>query len=160
MAKTKKAASLAPAGSVLASNRKALHEYHVHERLEAGIVLVGSEVKSIKDGRISLVEAFAQFDGDELFMHAAHVAEYTQAHQRNHEPLRKRKLLLKRRELDKLRKQVSAGGMTLIPLTVFAKNGYIKIEIGLCQGKQLHDKRASIKEKELRREMDRALKER
>lgn len=155
MAKTKQK-ELAPNSAILAKNRKATHDYHVLERYEAGIVLVGSEVKSIRDGKISLKEAYASFSRGELFMHAAHISEYRQAHARNHEPLRERKLLLHRRELDKLRDAVAKEGLTLIPLSVYLKDGRIKVELGLCRGKQMHDKRASLKERELKREMDRA----
>ena len=102
MAKTKKKAGLAPPGSTLAQNRKALFEYHVLERFEAGISLLGSEVKSIRDAKVSLVESFAQFRGSELYLLGAHVAEYPMAHARNHDPVRPRKLLLHRRELDRL----------------------------------------------------------
>jgi SsrA-binding protein len=149
--------SLAPAGSVLAQNRKALFNYHVLERFEAGISLMGSEVKSIRDGKISLAESYAAFTGSELFMLGAHVAEYEQAHQRNHDPLRRRKLLLHRRELDKLHDAVSKQGLTLIPLSVYLKDGRIKVEIGLCKGKQAHDKRQSIKERDQKKEMRRAV---
>jgi SsrA-binding protein len=151
---------LAPAGSVLAQNRRALFNYHVVERFEAGVVLMGSEVKSIRDGKISLAESFAGFTGDELYLLQAHVAEYEQAHGRNHDPLRRRKLLLHRRELDRLQDAVSREGLTLVPLTVYLKEGRIKIEVGLCRGKQAHDKRQSIKERDHKREMQRAVSER
>ena len=165
MAKKHDKASLAPADAILAQNRKALHNYHVLERFEAGVQLLGSEVKSIRDGKVSLLEAYAQFDKGktgtpELFLHAAHISEYTQAHRRNHDPLRKRKLLLHRKELDRLDKQVAQSGLTLIPLSMYIKNGYVKVELGLCQGKQMHDKRASLKEREQKREMARAMRDR
>ncbi len=146
-------------GHVFVKNRRASHEYHIRERLEAGISLVGSEVKSIRDGRCSLAEAFCQFHQGELFLLQAHIAEYTQAHSRNHVPLRRRKLLMHRRELDRLQDAIQQKGMTLIPLALYAKTGLIKLELGLCQGKQLHDKRATIKEREQKREMDRAIRE-
>jgi SsrA-binding protein len=165
VAKKHDKASLAPKDSILAVNRKALHDYHVLERIEAGVQLLGSEVKSIRDGKVSLLEAYAQFTKTkigppELYLHASHVAEYTQAHRRNHDPLRKRKILLHRKELDRLEKQVAQSGLTLIPLSLYIKNGYVKVELGLCQGKQMHDKRASLKERETRREMDRAMRDR
>jgi len=158
--KKKKQKSLAASGTMLAQNRRALHEYEVLERYEAGLALVGSEVKSVKDGKISLTEAFASFDRHELWLHRAHISEYVQAHKRNHEPLRRRKLLLHRRELDKLEQEVAPGGLTLIPLAVYLKGSYVKVELGLCRGKQLHDKRASIKERDTKREVDRAIRER
>jgi SsrA-binding protein len=146
--------------TTLAVNRRATHDYHVLERHECGVAFTGSEVKSIREGKITLVESYAQFERGELWMVGAHISEYVLAHRRNHEPMRKRKLLLKRRELDKLADSVSKDGLTLIPLKVYTRGRNIKIEIGLCKGKQVHDKRASIKEREHKREMDRALRER
>ena len=160
MAKTKKKAGLAPPGSTLAQNRKALFEYHVLERFEAGISLLGSEVKSIRDAKVSLVESFAQFRGSELYLLGAHVAEYPMAHARNHDPVRPRKLLLHRRELDRLDEAVRRQGYTLVPLSIYLKDGRIKVELGLCKGKQVHDKRASLKDRDQKREIDRALRER
>lgn len=138
-------------------NRKAKFEYEIIERLETGLQLFGSEVKAIREGKCSLAEAFCQFYGDELYLVQAHIAEYTQAHARNHEPLRRRKVLLHRRQLDRLFEQVQQQGLTLIPLSLYAKDHFIKLELGLCRGKKVHDKRASIKEREQKREMDRAL---
>ena len=160
MGKKKKQKSLAASGTMLAQNRRALHEYEVLERHEAGLALVGSEVKSVKDGKISLTEAFASFDRSELWLHRAHISEYVQAHKRNHEPLRRRKLLMHRRELDKLEREVGPGGLTLIPLAVYLKGSYVKVELGLCRGKQMHDKRASIKERDSKRELAREIRER
>jgi SsrA-binding protein len=159
LAKAKKNRGLAPPGAQLAQNRRALFNYHVVERLEAGISLMGSEVKSIREAKVSLAESFAQFRGNELFLMGAHVAEYPMAHQRNHEPVRPRKLLLHRRELDRLHDAVQRSGFTLVPLGLHLKDGRIKVELGLCKGKQVHDKRASIKEREQKREMDRAMRE-
>jgi SsrA-binding protein len=145
---------------LLTKNRRALFNYHVLERFEAGISLLGSEVKSIRDGKVSLAEAYAQFAASELYLAGAHVAEYVQAHARNHDPMRKRKLLLHRRELDRLKEAVSHEGLTLVPLALYLKEGRVKVDLGLCRGKQVHDKRASLKEKEQKREVDRALRER
>jgi len=156
VSKQKKPKGLAPAGSMLAQNRRATHEYEVLERHEAGIALCGSEVKSIRAGRASLAEAYAGFVGDELYLLGSHVAEYEQAHRRNHETVRRRKLLLHRRELDKLKDAVSKQGLTLIPLALYLKDGFVKVELALSRGKQLHDKRASLKEREQKREIDRA----
>ncbi|MCA9637646.1 MAG: SsrA-binding protein SmpB [Myxococcales bacterium] len=146
-------------GQVFAANRRALHEYQVIERIEAGIELYGSEVKSIRDSKMSLTEAYCQFRGDELFLYQAHVAEYVLAHARNHVTIRPRKLLLHRRELDRLSEAVRMEGLTIIPLKVYAKGGLIKVEIALCRGKKVHDKRASIKERDQKREIDRAIRE-
>ncbi|HLT35266.1 MAG TPA: SsrA-binding protein SmpB, partial [Enhygromyxa sp.] len=144
---------------VLEDNRKARFDFEILEELEAGIVLQGSEVKSIRDHRVSLKEAFCQFRGDELFLQQAHVAEFVQAHARNHPPLRARKLLLHRRELDRLRDAVKQQGLTIVPLALYLKDRNIKILIGLARGKKVHDKRASIKEREQTREMQRAVRE-
>ncbi len=149
----------APERTILVLNRKATFNYEILERYEAGVSLVGSEVKSIRAGKVSLAEAFAQFQGKELFLKQAHVGEFPQAHARNHDPLRPRKLLLHRRELDQLRDAVQLGGLAIIPLSMYLKDGRIKLEIGLGRGKKVHDKRASIKEREQKREMARALRE-
>jgi len=145
---------------MLAKNRRALHEFEILDRFEAGLVLQGSEVKSIRDGKASLAEAFAQFTGSELWLRSAHIAEYPMAHQRNHDPLRPRKLLLHRRELDRLADAVAKGGLTVVPLALYLKDGRIKLEIGLARGKKGVDKRQSIKERDQKREMARAIRER
>ncbi|EDM78954.1 SsrA-binding protein [Plesiocystis pacifica SIR-1] len=157
MAKKKKKRKLGD--EVLEENRKATHDYEILEELESGVALQGSEVKSIRDGRISLKEAYCQFRGDELFLLQAHIAEFPQAHARNHPPLRARKLLLHRRELDKLHDAVKTQGLTIVPLVVYLKSRRIKILIGLGRGKKVHDKRAAIKERDQKREMQRALRE-
>lgn len=144
----------------LAVNRRATHDYEILERFEAGIMLTGSEVKSVRDGRISLTEAFAQIDRGEPWLIGAHIAEYLLAHRRNHEPMRRRKLLLNRREIDKLGQAVSRGGLTLIPLRVYLKGRRVKVELGLCRGKQAHDKRQREREREHKRDIERALRER
>jgi len=159
VAKSNKAKGAAPPGSVLVKNRRATFEFEILERYEAGMVLVGSEVKSIRDGKASLTEAYAQFQGDELYLLGMHIAEFPQAHQRNHPPLRPRKLLLHRRQLDKLHDAVKTAGLTLVPLQLYLKDGRIKLELGLGRGKKAHDKRASIKEREQRREVSRVLRE-
>ncbi len=141
----------------LAVNRKARHDYLIEEEIEAGMMLVGSEVKSIRDGKASLAEAFCAYKGDELFLLQSHIAEYTQAHARNHLPVRPRKLLLHRRELDRLRQAVQREGMTLVPLEIYVKGRVLKLLIGLARGKKVHDKRHAIKERDEKREMQRAL---
>ncbi len=150
---------MAPPGSSLAQNRRASFNYEILERFEAGIVLMGSEVKSIRDAKISLAESFAQFQDGELFLLGAHVGEYPMAHRRNHEPLRPRKLLLHRRQLDHLSEQVKQAGMTIVVMQLYLKDGRIKLEIALGRGKKVHDKRASIKDREQQREVQRALRE-
>lgn len=145
---------------MLARNRKASHDYQVLERIEAGVRLLGSEVKSIREGKISIKEAYASFAADELFLVGAHVAEYKQAHGRNHDPVRRRKLLMHRRELDRLEQAVTRKGLTLVPLSVYSRDGKIKVELGICRGKKVRDRRATLKEREQRREMRRAIRER
>lgn len=145
---------------LLAENRKARHEFHFVHEYEAGVALLGSEVKSIRDRKISLAEAFCQFHGDELFLMQAHVAEYTNAHARNHAPLRQRKLLLKRRELDAIKTAVKQEGLTVVPTKVYLKDRRIKLGIAVARGKKLFDKRATIRAREEKREMDRARRER
>lgn len=156
MAKKKKKKSLGD--KVFELNKKARHDYEIQEEFEAGIVLAGSEVKSIRDGRVSLKEAFCQFKRGELYLHQAHIAEYVQAHARNHITTRARKLMLHRKELDKLEQAVQQAGMTIVPLSVYLKERYIKVLIGLAKGMKQHDKRHAIKEREQKREMDRAIK--
>ncbi len=147
-------------GHAFVQHRKALFEYEVLERHEAGIALMGSEVKSIRDGRCSLAEAYCQFNGSgELFLIQAHIHEYPMAHSRNHLPLRQRKLLMHRKELDHLADLVSKSGLTLIPLDMHARAGKIKVAMALCRGKKTYDKRAAIKEREQKREISRAIRE-
>jgi SsrA-binding protein len=145
---------------VLSVNRRASFDYEVIERYEAGIAFTGSEVKSVREGRISLAEAYALVERGEAWLIGAHVAEYVLAHRRNHEPMRRRKLLLHRREIDKLAASVSRDGLTLIPLKVYTKGRHIKVELGLCRGKQQHDKREKEREREHKREVDREMRER
>ena len=159
MAKGNKTKGTAPPGSSLAQNRRATFEFEILERFEAGLVLKGSEVKSMRDGKLSLTESYAQFEGTELFLLGAHVAEFPQAHRRNHEPLRPRKLLLHRRQLDRLHEAVQQAGMTIVVLQLYLKDGRIKAELGLARGKKVHDKRASIKSREQEREVRRAMRE-
>lgn len=141
-------------------NKKAFYQYHVLEKVEAGIALQGTEVKSIRDGKISLTESYARVDGTEVFLVGCHIPEYRPGSWTNHDPLRKRKLLLHRREIRKLRARVEEKGLTLVPLRLyFNKRGYAKVEIGVCRGKRLHDKRESMKardaERDIRRQMAR-----
>ncbi|MCA9701673.1 MAG: SsrA-binding protein SmpB [Myxococcales bacterium] len=158
MARKKKKRQLGD--ELLDENRKARHDFEILEELEAGVALEGSEVKSIRDGKVSLKEAFCQFRGDELYLMQAHIAEFPQAHARNHAPLRARKLLLHRSELDRYHEAVKQQGLTIVPLAVYLKDRRIKLLISLARGKKVHDKRAAIKEREQKLEMQRAIRER
>jgi SsrA-binding protein len=145
-----------PGGRDITVNRRAFHDYHVDDRFEAGIALVGSEVKSLRDGRANLSDAYARFIGNELYLIGAHVSPYGPASLFGHEPKRDRKLLMHRRELDRLAGKVNEKGLTLVPLRLYWKDGRAKVEIGLARGKRQYDKRQAIKERDERREMDRA----
>lgn len=137
-------------------NKKAFFEYRIIERFIAGISLVGSEIKSAREGKISFVDSFCQFTNGELYIRNMHIAVYDKANIWNHEPKRDRKLLLQRKELHRLDKSLVGSGMTIVPLSAFISDkGFLKIEIGLVKGKNLYDKRESIKEKDLQRNNDR-----
>jgi SsrA-binding protein len=142
---------------VLARNRRARHEYHVDEVFEAGLVLAGSEVKSIRAGKVTLVDAFAEIDKNEAWLHQMDVGVYAFAHQRNHDPRRRRKLLLNRKEIDRLAGKIREKGFTLVPLSLYEKKGRVKAELALVHGKQQWDKREDTKKRESQREMDRAM---
>lgn len=147
-----------PAGrKVVATNRKARHEYHILDEWEAGLVLTGSEVKSLRDGRVSFQDAFARVDGGEVWLHSLHISPYIQANRQNHDPLRPRKLLLRRQEIRKLIGKVEEKGLTLVPLEIYFQRGYAKVRIALAQGKQLHDKREALKKRDQEREARRAM---
>lgn len=140
-------------------NRPATFEYAIEERIEAGIVLVGSEIKSIRNGRVSFNDSYCYFDRGELWIRSLHIAEYSNAGYAGHIPVHDRKLLLTRKELRKWQNKVKEKGLSIIPLSVFInENGFAKVEIGLGRGKKLHDKRESIKSREAEREMKRFLK--
>ena len=141
----------------LASNRKALHDYLVHDRFEAGLVLTGTEVKSCRAGRVQLREAYVDFRNGEAWLVGAHVSAYGPGARDNPPPERDRKLLLSRRELDKLAGRAQVKGYTVVPLALYAKGDRLKLEIALVSGKKLHDKRESERAKELDREAARAL---
>lgn len=144
----------------IARNRRAYHRFHVLDELEAGIVLVGTEVKSLRAGEVSLQEAYVRIKDGELWLVGAHVPEYTFGNRQNHEPTRDRKLLVHRRELAKWAKQVREKGVTMVPLEIYFRGSRVKVRVGLVRGKRLHDKRAADRERSDRREMDRALKRR
>ncbi len=139
-------------------NRKALHDFHVFEKVEAGIRLIGSEVKSIRDGNLTLSDSYAKIEGGQVFLLNCHIAEYPNAGSFGHEPRRKRKLLLHKSEIRKLERRVEETGYALVPLRVFfSPRGFAKVELGICRGKQLHDKRESMKEREIDREIEREM---
>ena len=142
---------------VVATNRRAKHEYFILETFEAGIVLQGSEIKSVRAGQISLAEAYVRIDGKEAWLEEAHIAPYEQASRFNHEPLRARKLLLHSTEIHKLWNTVRQKGVAIIPLSVYLKNGKAKVEIAVAKGKKLYDKRAEIAERDSKREIERHL---
>jgi SsrA-binding protein len=142
---------------LVAQNKKARHDYHIDATYEAGIVLVGTEVKSLRAGRASLVDAFAQFRDGELYLHGLHIPEYAQGTWTNHAPRRVRKLLMKRAELDKLERKSGESGYALIPLSLYFKDGYAKVEIALARGKKSYDKRATIAERDAKRDIARAM---
>jgi SsrA-binding protein len=138
-------------------NRRAFHDYFIDERFEAGLVLTGSEVKSLRDHRAHLKDAYARFFGDELFLVGAHINPYAPASQFGHDPIRTRKLLLHRREIERLRGKILERGLTLVPLRLYWSKGRAKAELGLARGKKQYDKRASIRERMEHREVERAM---
>ncbi len=140
---------------IIANNKKARHDYHISNEVEAGIVLVGTEVKSIREGRINLKDAYADIKNGEVFLRQMHITPYTYAYYDNHDPLRSRKLLLHKREIKKMTNKVAERGFTIVPLKVYFKNGKVKVQIGLAKGKKLYDKRESIKNRDVQRELDR-----
>lgn len=142
---------------VLCRNRKARHEYSIDEAFEAGVVLAGSEVKSIRDGKVTLVDAFAQIENGEAWLHQMDVGVYAFAHARNHEPRRRRKLLLHRKEIDRLVGKIREKSYTLVPLSLYEKKGHVKVELALVHGKQQHDRRDDVRKREAQREIDRAM---
>lgn len=139
------------------TNRRATHEFHIMQKIECGIVLEGTEVKSVRMGRAQLQESFARIDNDELFLYGCHIDPYDKASQHNHLPSRDRKLLVHKRELKRLAAETSVKGVTLIPLAMYFKNGLVKVELGVARGKHEHDKRETIRRKEQEREARRAM---
>jgi SsrA-binding protein len=149
------------AEKVVATNRKAFHDYFIEERYEAGIMLQGTEVKSLREGRVNLQDSYASVRGSEVFLHQCHISPYSHGNIMNHEPTRVRKLLLHKIEIHKLLGKTQQKGLTLIPLRIyFSKRGYAKVELGLAKGKKLYDRRETIKTREAGREVQRAIKER
>jgi SsrA-binding protein len=142
---------------LIAQNKKARHDYHIEETYEAGLVLVGTEVKSLRAGRASLVDGFGEIHQGEAFLHGVHIPVYTQGTWTNHEPRRVRKMLLNRTEIDKIDAKIRERGFTLVPLAMYFKDGRAKVEIGLARGKKSYDKRQSIAERTAKREAEVAL---
>lgn len=145
---------------VVAKNPKAYHEYYIVERYEAGIELFGTEVKSIRSGNISLKEAWCSIQNGELFLKQMHISPYERGSFSNRDPLRPKRLLMHKKEIMSLLGKTQQAGLTLVPLSVYFKNSRVKVEIALAKGKKLHDKRSSEAEKDAKRQMDRAMKER
>lgn len=144
---------------IVTKNRKARHEYRIEETLEAGMALQGTEVKSIREDKISLQEAYCAVENGEMYLINAHIAPYSHGNVNNHDPRRPRKLLLHRSELRKWDKATAQQGYTIVPLMVYFKNGYAKLRIGLGKGKKLHDKRQDIAERETKRRMQRQMRQ-
>ncbi len=142
---------------LVAQNRKARHDYHIEDTVEAGLVLTGTEVKSLREGRASLVDGYAAVKDGELWLHNVHIPEYTQGTWTNHEPRRVRKLLLHREQIRKLNAKTQETGLTIIPIALYFKDGYAKIEIGVARGKKSYDKRHALAEREAKRDADRAI---
>jgi len=145
---------------VIAENRKAFHDYFVEQRYEAGIILTGTEIKSIRAGKVNLKDSYADIQDGEVWLNQMHISPYEQGNRFNHDPLRKRKLLLHKAEIAKLAGKVQQQGMTLIPLKIYLKQGLAKIEVGLCKGKKIYDKREDLAKRDAKRQMERELRER
>ena len=145
---------------VIARNRRARHEYHIEDVFEAGLVLTGTEVKSLRAGRASLADGFAQISDHEVWLHNVHIPEYAHGTWTNHEPRRTRKLLMHRKEIDKLGAETAERGLTLVPLSLYFKDGKAKVELALARGKRSYDKRHDLARKDAAREVERALRRR
>ena len=144
----------------VADNRKAFHDYHILETFEAGIALLGTEVKSIREGNVNLRDSFARLESGEIWLYNVHINPYSHRGSSDHEPTRRRKLLLRRAEIRKLIGKTVEKGMTLVPTRMYFRNGYVKVAISLAKGKKIHDKRETIKRRETDRETRAAVKER
>lgn len=141
----------------LAQNKRVLHDYHVLERVEAGIELTGTEVKSVRTGKVQLKDAYVAFEGDQAWLVGAHISAYSHGNRENHLPERRRRLLLKRRQIERLFGRTQLKGLTVVPLAVYLKGNWIKLELGLAQGKKLYDKREAEKRRTLDREVEEAV---
>jgi SsrA-binding protein len=149
-----------PERRVLLANRKARHEYEVLETIEAGIALVGSEVKSLRAGKANMGDAYAMIENAEAWLVSLHISPYTQAHQFNHDPMRRRRLLLHKAQINRLRTKIQEKGLTLVPLALVLVQNHVKVDLGLARGRKLHDKREASERKDARREVERALRDR
>ncbi|GAA0327183.1 SsrA-binding protein SmpB [Bacillus carboniphilus] len=147
-------------GKVIAQNKKAYHDFFIEETYEAGLVLQGTEIKSIRAGKVNLKDSYARIHNAEVFLYGMHVSPYEQGNRYNHDPLRTRKLLLNKREINKLIGETKESGYSLVPVKLYLKNGYAKVLIGLAKGKKKYDKREDLKRKEAKRDIERAFKER
>jgi SsrA-binding protein len=145
---------------VIATNRRARHEYAIEDVVEAGLVLTGTEVKSLRAGRANLTDGFGQITDSEAWLHGVHIPEYTKGTWTNHDPRRTRKLLLHRKEIDKLASSIQERGLTLVPLSLYFKDGKVKIELGLARGKRTYDKRHELAKRDAAREVERELRRR
>lgn len=143
---------------VITTNRKAFHDFTIFDKYEAGIVLMGTEIKSIRKNAINLKDSFCKIEDNEIFLYKCHISPYEQGNRFNHEAERTRKLLLTKKEILKMHTKVKQDGYTIVPLEVYIQRGFAKIQIGLAKGKKIHDKRDSIAQKDQKREMDRAAK--
>jgi SsrA-binding protein len=146
--------------TVIARNRRARHDYHLEDVVEAGLVLTGTEVKSLRAGRASLTDGFAQITDGEVWLHGVHIPEYTQGTWTNHEPRRPRKVLLHRKEIDRLASKTAERGLTIIPLSLYFKDGKVKVELALARGKRTYDKRHDLAQRDAAREVERAFRRR
>jgi len=149
-----------PANRTVTQNRRAFHDYFIDESVEAGIVLTGSEIKSIRDGKITIGEAYVRVDNGELWLIGANITPYSHGAYANHEPSRPRKLLVHRKQIEQLREETERKGMTLVPLRVRLKDGRAKVDVGVARGKKLYDKRQAVAEREAERNIQRVMKER
>lgn len=159
-AKKNKKSAEDPNQRIVCRNRKARHEFEILDEIDCGVQLYGSEVKSVRNSKVVIEDAYARVDGSEVWLINSDIAEYPQATLFNHERRRKRKLLLHRREISKFAESGEEKSLTLVPLEVFIARGFIKVKLGLCRGRKLHDKRENLKKKQHKREMDAALKQR
>jgi SsrA-binding protein len=147
-----------PQERLYATNRRALHEYNIGETLEVGIALTGTEIKSVRAGRVNLREAYARVERGELWLYNAHISPYEAGNRYNHEPTRKRKLLAHTREIGRFAGRSTEGGTTLVPLKMYDRRGHVKVELAVAKGKRSYDKRATLAERDARREIERAVK--
>ncbi len=148
------------AAETISINRRAHHDYAIEETLEAGLVLTGTEIKSVRQRKVNIAEAYARVDKGEMWLIGAHIAEYTQGNRNNHAPTRTRKLLLHRDQIAELTGLQAAKGLTIVPLRLYLRNGMAKLELGVARGKKTHDKRRTIAERDMRRQLERDTKER